>query len=138
MLPRSGRVGTIHTSAEEVRDRSRPAHGAFYSTISLSGYVYITLVGKGLRLRTTQGPRPDVGARHHAALPPTHVRSADMRRRPARPPTRAPGAHAVARICGPDESVLSITRLRRCGTGRGRPTGVPSNFYATISLPGLL
>ena len=30
MLPRSGRVGTIPTSAEEVRDRSRAAHGAFY------------------------------------------------------------------------------------------------------------
>ena len=39
MLPRSGRVGTIHTSAAEVRGRSRAAHGAFYSTISLSGSV---------------------------------------------------------------------------------------------------
>ena len=52
MLPRSVRVGTIHTSAAEVRDRSRPAHGAFYSTISLSGYVYITLAGKGLTTKT--------------------------------------------------------------------------------------
>ena len=48
MLPRSGRVGTIYTSAAEVRDRSRAAHGAFFPTISLSGYVYITLEGKGL------------------------------------------------------------------------------------------
>ena len=40
MLPRSGRVGTIPTSAEEVRDRSRAAHGAFYSTISLPGLLY--------------------------------------------------------------------------------------------------
>ena len=47
MLPRSGRVGTIYTSAAEVRDRSRAAHGAFFPTISLSGYVYITLEGKG-------------------------------------------------------------------------------------------
>ena len=33
MLPRSGRVGTtcIYTSAAEVRDRSRAAHGAFYA-----------------------------------------------------------------------------------------------------------
>ena len=46
MLPRSGRVGTIYTSAAEVRDRSRPAHGAFYSTISLPGPVYRTLAGK--------------------------------------------------------------------------------------------
>ena len=51
MLSRSGRVGTIYTiytSAAEVRDRSRPAHGAFYSTISLPGVVYNTWVGKGL------------------------------------------------------------------------------------------
>ena len=34
--------------AAEVRDRSRPAHGAFYSTISLPGLVYKTLDGKGL------------------------------------------------------------------------------------------
>ena len=32
----------------EVRDRSRPAHGAFYSTRSLPGRVYTTLGGKGL------------------------------------------------------------------------------------------
>ena len=49
MLPRSGRVGTIYTSAEEVRDRSRPAHGAFYSTISLPTPVYRSLDGKGLK-----------------------------------------------------------------------------------------
>ena len=48
MLPRSGRVGTIYTSAAEVRDRSRPAHGAFYSTISLPVLVYKNLAGKGL------------------------------------------------------------------------------------------
>ena len=50
MLPRSGRVGTIYTSAAEVWDRSRPAHGAFYSTISLSvqDQVYLDLGGKGL------------------------------------------------------------------------------------------
>jgi hypothetical protein len=35
------------------------------------------------------------------------------------------GATNVERPCsrGPDESVLSIPRLRRCGTGRGRPKG---------------
>ena len=35
------------------------------------------------------------------------------------------GATSVERSCsrGPDESVLSLPRLRRCGTGRGRPTG---------------
>ena len=51
MLPRSVRVGTIYTSTVEVRDRSRPAHGAFYSTISLPGLVYktLSLVGKGLK-----------------------------------------------------------------------------------------
>ena len=49
MLPRSGRVGTIYTSAAEVRDRSRTAHGAFYSTISLPDVVYNILAGKGLR-----------------------------------------------------------------------------------------
>ena len=47
------------------------------------------------------------------------------------------GATNVERSCsrGPDESVLSIPRLRRCGTGRGRPTGrfiqryrVPFNY----------
>ena len=66
MLPRSGRVGTIPTSAAEVRDRSRAAHGAFYSTISLPGPVYRTLAGKGLTkfdhvplpTQTTRGPRP--------------------------------------------------------------------------------
>ena len=31
MLPRSVRVGTIHTSAVEVRDRSRTAYRAFYA-----------------------------------------------------------------------------------------------------------
>ena len=40
MLPRSGRVGTIYTSAAEVRDRSRAAHGAFYR--------YHNGVGKGI------------------------------------------------------------------------------------------
>ena len=50
MLPRYRRVGTIYTSAAEVRDRSRPAHGAFYSTISLPGLVYKTRVGTGLNL----------------------------------------------------------------------------------------
>ena len=33
------RVGTIPTSAAEVRDRSRTAHGAFYATITLPGGV---------------------------------------------------------------------------------------------------
>ena len=47
MLPRSVRVGTIYTSAAEVRDRSRAAHGAFYSKMSLPGSVYRTLAGKG-------------------------------------------------------------------------------------------
>ena len=64
MLPRSGRVGTIYTSAAEVRDRSRPAHGAFYSTISLPDPVYrIPRGGEGVnpiicsrRTRTTVGP----------------------------------------------------------------------------------
>ena len=32
-----------------MRGRSRAAHGAFYSTISLPGLVYKTLAGKGLR-----------------------------------------------------------------------------------------
>ena len=50
MLPRSVRVGTIYTSAAEVRDRSRPAHGAFYSTMSLPDVVYNILAGKGLTL----------------------------------------------------------------------------------------
>ena len=45
MLPRSGRVGTIYASAAEVRDRSRPAHVAFYATISLPTPVY-TEVGR--------------------------------------------------------------------------------------------
>ena len=48
MLPRSRRVGTIPTSAAEVRGRSQAAHGAFYATISLPGPVYRTLEGKGL------------------------------------------------------------------------------------------
>ena len=39
----------VYTSAAEVRDRLRPAHGAFYATISLLGQVYLTRVGKGLR-----------------------------------------------------------------------------------------
>ena len=49
MLPRFGRAGTIPTSAAEVRDQSRAAHGAFYATISLSGIVYNTQAGKGLK-----------------------------------------------------------------------------------------
>ena len=48
MLPRSGRVGTIYTSAAEVRDRSRAAHGAIDATITLPTPVYRGLVGKGL------------------------------------------------------------------------------------------
>ena len=48
MLPRSGRVGTIHTSAAEARDRSRAACGAFYATIALPVMVYNNLTGKGL------------------------------------------------------------------------------------------
>ena len=47
MLPRSGRVGTIHTSAAEARDRSRAAYGAFYATIALPDPVYRIRVGKG-------------------------------------------------------------------------------------------
>ena len=35
-------LSRIHTSATEVRDRSRAAHGAFYSTISLPGPIYRT------------------------------------------------------------------------------------------------
>ena len=49
MLPRSGRVGTIHTSAAEARDRSRAAYGTFYATIALPGLVYQTLAGQGLK-----------------------------------------------------------------------------------------
>ena len=48
MLPRSGRVGTIHTSAAEARDRSRAAYGTFYATIALPVMVYNNLAGKGL------------------------------------------------------------------------------------------
>ena len=46
------------------------------------------------------------------------------------------GATNVERPCsrGPDESVLSIPRLRRCGTGRGRPPrGVLFNDIAPRS-----
>ena len=50
--------------------------------------------GQGHRRDTA---RPDVGARlHHAALPLTRTWSVGVRHRPARPPTRALSAHAVA------------------------------------------
>ena len=52
--------GTIYTSAAEVRDRSRPAHGAFYSTISLPGGVYTTRAGKGLKRITSMGGRAPI------------------------------------------------------------------------------
>ena len=47
MVPRSGRVGTIHTSAAEARYRSRAAYWAFYTTISRPDVVYNILEGKG-------------------------------------------------------------------------------------------
>ena len=80
MLPRSRRVGTIYISAAEVRDRSRPAHGAFYSTISLPGRVYTTRGGKGLTIRRVtllykrldgDAPRPSTEAHALSAGPRT-------------------------------------------------------------------
>ena len=62
MLPRSGRVGTIYTSAAEVRDRSRAAHGAFYATISLPIAVYSNGGGKGLNYLSFLPEMPEMAA----------------------------------------------------------------------------
>ena len=44
------------------------------------------------------------------------------------------GATNVERSCsrGPDELLLSIPRLRRCGTGRWRPTGRSIQRYRSL------
>ena len=56
MLPRSGRVGTIHTSAAEVRDRSRA--GAFYvQRYRAPRSCILKPGGKGLGTITTATPR---------------------------------------------------------------------------------
>ena len=73
MLPRSGRVGTIYTSAAEVRDRSRSraAHGAFYATISLPGAVYNTRGGGGV----LYNPFPGYCAKEYSCTSqPTNVK----------------------------------------------------------------
>ena len=54
-LPRAAvrTIRTIYTSAAEVRDRLRAAHGAFYTTRSLPVVVYNNLDRKGLQFRCT-------------------------------------------------------------------------------------
>ena len=49
MLPRSGRVGTIYTSAVEVRvrDRSRATHGALYCIQRYRSLFLYTGIGRG-------------------------------------------------------------------------------------------
>ena len=71
-LTRSGRVGTIPTSAAEVRDRSRAAHGAFYATISLSGYGFTVCM---IHNPGQEGDKPYRSFTDHARLMYTECRN---------------------------------------------------------------
>jgi hypothetical protein len=110
MLTRSGRFGTIYTSAAEVRDRSWPAHGAFYSTILLPVIVYNNLDRKGL---TPSPPRRFVWR----PIWPSRPRAGRRRRPRARPdpPDASPGPpkHKVELFSCNFHRILLVFRAER-------------------------